>query len=93
VALSFLFTGETVGLFLCSLFYDVGIANMLSAVMFSLFLLMCGYFRGASSLPYPLRYANYGLITYYGAEVLAINEFHDLSLSCSASQSINGRST
>lgn len=32
VALAFLFTGETVGLFLCSLFYDVGIANMLSAV-------------------------------------------------------------
>jgi hypothetical protein len=51
---------------------------------------MCGYFRGASSLPYPLRYANYGLITYYGAEVLAINEFHDLDIDCEASQAVNG---
>lgn len=93
VALAFLFTGETVGLFLCSLFYDVGIANMLSAVMFSLFLLMSGYFRGASSLPYPLRYANYGLITYYGAEVLAVNEFHELDLDCEPSQAVNGTCT
>lgn len=58
--------------------------------MFSLFLLMSGYFRGASSLPYPLRYANYGLITYYGAEVLALNEFHELDLDCPASQAVNG---
>lgn len=58
--------------------------------MFSLFLLMSGYFRGASSLPYPLRYANYGLITYYGAEVLAVNEFHELDLDCEPSQAVNG---
>lgn len=58
--------------------------------MFSLFLLMSGYFRSASTLPYPLRYGNYALVTYYGAEVLAVNEFHELDLECPQDQSING---
>jgi hypothetical protein len=113
VCLSALFTGETMGMLLCSLFGNVGIANMLSAVsdfpplhveiflpwtyiytifqtLFSLLLLMCGFFRSQSTLPYPLRYLNYVFITKYCGEVLAINQFQGLSISCPASQSING---
>jgi len=93
VCLSALFTGETMGMLLCSLFGNVGIANMLSATLFSLLLLMCGFFRSQSTLPYPLRYLNYVFITKYCGEVLAINQFQGLSISCPASQSINGTCT
>ncbi|GAM24734.1 hypothetical protein SAMD00019534_079090 [Acytostelium subglobosum LB1] len=85
-----LFSGESVGLFVCSLFYDVGLSTTIANVILSLFSLLAGFFRPSSQLPFVLKYFNYALPTKWAGEVIAINEFKGLTFDCPGSQSING---
>jgi len=87
------FSGESVGLFLCSIFFDIGLANTIAMVFLSLCLLMAGFFRSISTLPLVLRYLNYGLITAPISQVLVINEFYGESgFTCPGSQALpNGQ--
>ncbi|EFA77807.1 hypothetical protein PPL_09305 [Heterostelium album PN500] len=85
-----LFSGESVGLFVCSLFYDVGMATTISNVLLSLFSVLAGFFRPNGELPAVLKYFNYALPTKWAAEVIAINEFQGLTFDCPGNQAING---
>lgn len=77
-----LFAGESFGIMLCAAFYDIGVANSLAAVIFSLFMLMSGFFRPISGIPAVLRYFDYLMITAYATQVLAINEFEGATYTC-----------
>ena len=77
-----LFSGESFGIMLCSAFYDIGVANSLAAIIFSLFMLMSGFFRPINSLPVVLRWIDYSMITSYATSILAINEFEGETFTC-----------
>eukprot|EP01133_Synstelium_polycarpum_P016895 gene16895-20090_t len=86
-----LFSGESVGLFVCSLFYDVGMATTIANVILSLFAVLAGFFRPNGQLPVVLEYFNYALPTKWAAEVLAINEFTGAKFDCPGNQSLDGK--
>ncbi|KAF2072567.1 hypothetical protein CYY_006116 [Polysphondylium violaceum] len=93
VIFTLLFAGESVGLLVCSLFYDVGIATTIANVLLSLFTILAGFFRPTASLPHVLRYFNYILPTKWAAEIISVNELRGATFTCPGSQSLDGNGT
>jgi len=81
--------GETMGMIMCGLIYDVGLATSFAGVFVTVFTIMAGYFRPTGELPWVLRVINYGLVFQYAAEILAINEFEHLTFSCPGDQALS----
>jgi len=93
VIFTLLFAGESVGLLVCSLFYDVGMATTIANVLLSLFTILAGFFRPTASLPHVLRYFNYILPTKWAAEIISVNELRGARFTCPGSQSLDGNGT
>ncbi|EGC38478.1 hypothetical protein DICPUDRAFT_28616 [Dictyostelium purpureum] len=85
-----LFSGESVGLFVCSLFYDVGLATTFANVFLSMFTILAGFFRPTDQMPAVLRYFNYILPTKWAAEVYSVNQLKGEVYTCPGKQSLDG---
>ena len=82
------FSGESLGIILCSLFKGVGLANTISTVILSIGLLASGFFIPLSQMPLFVQYLDYTLITTYCTPVLCINEFLGENYTCTTDQSL-----
>lgn len=82
------FSGESLGIILCSLLRSVGLANTLATIILSIGLLASGSFVPVNELPVVLQYIDYTLITTYCTQILCINEFVGETYSCPKDQAL-----
>eukprot|EP01117_Protostelium_nocturnum_P018249 TRINITY_DN75_c0_g1_i2.p1 TRINITY_DN75_c0_g1~~TRINITY_DN75_c0_g1_i2.p1 ORF type:complete len:675 (+),score=160.52 TRINITY_DN75_c0_g1_i2:146-2170(+) len=87
VSFILLVSGETVGIGMCAIFYDVGMATTVASVFMSIFNIIAGLFRPNDTLFWPLRAINYVLVPRWAATVLGINEFVGKTFECPGEQS------
>ena len=81
---SFLFFhGELVGIIFMSLIFDANRANTASSLFLSIAALVgSGFLRSAETMPTIFSYLRYFTIFRYSSEVLNVNEFSGLELTC-----------
>ncbi|EGC36592.1 hypothetical protein DICPUDRAFT_5674, partial [Dictyostelium purpureum] len=79
------FCGESVGLFVCSMFYNINLATTIANISLCLFSILSGFFRPTAQMPSILRYFNYALPTKWASEVYSANELRGRTFSCPGS--------
>ena len=82
------FSGESLGMILCSLFQGVGLANTVASIILSVGLLASGSFVPIQELPGIVRFFDYAFITTYLNQVFCANQFVGAAFVCPGEQAL-----
>jgi len=81
------FSGESIGLIFCGIFYTIGFSVTVTSVILSAFCGMVGLI--SINMPAVLQVVNHISIMKFAAEFAAINEFTGLSFTCTDAQRLS----
>jgi len=91
VAFALVFSGESLGITFCSLFYEPGFSVNITSLIFSIMITMSGLF--STTMPALFTKLNYASVMKYGVEVTLVSVLQDTSFHCSSDDIISGQCT